>query len=114
MAQRHGSQSSCAEVNYGSQEWHDKSQPALLSLSWSLARVSPASKKHVHDEFEEELDEITTDSNIISGPEGKTMDELDAIMAEYHCNVQASRLQAGMRQRALEANHLYCHRIPVS
>ncbi len=34
-----------------------------------------------------ELAEIITDSNVISGPEGKIMDSSDAITAKYHCNV---------------------------
>ena len=53
-------------------EWYDES-PASPSLS-------PASKKRQHDESEKELDEIKTD--IVSGQEGMTMSELDAIIAE--------------------------------
>jgi hypothetical protein len=53
-----------------------------------------------------ELDERTTDSDIISRQEGKTMDELDTTIAEYNCNVLDNRLQAIMLQQELEGNHL--------
>ena len=86
-------------------EWYDES-PALPSLS----RVSPASKKHQHDAFEKELDEITTNNDVISGQGGKTMRKLDAIIAELHHGVQESRLQTRIHQLRMEGidlRHVY-------
>ena len=48
---------------------------------------------------------MTTDSSISDmGPDGDTPEELDAAMiAKYHQDVKASRLQA-IRRRAVEGN----------
>ncbi len=35
----------------------------------------------------------------MSGPEGKTPSELDAIVADYHCKAKDSRMQAIIRRR---------------
>jgi hypothetical protein len=43
--------------------------------------------------------ECTTDSDLMSGPEGKTPSELDAIIADYHHKVKDSRMQAIIRRR---------------
>ncbi len=51
-----------------------------------------------HDEFEKEIDELTSDSDS-SGSEGKTPSELDAIIANYHRKVKDSRMQAIIRRR---------------
>jgi hypothetical protein len=78
--------SSGSEVIYGSPGWYDES-PASPSLS-------PATKKRRHDELEKDIDELTTDSDIMSGPEGNTPSEPDAIIADYHHKVKDSRRQA--------------------
>ena len=70
------------------EEWYDES-----SASPSL---SPATKKRHHDEME---NEVTTDSDQMSGPEGKTPSELDAIIADYHHRIKESRMQAIDRRR---------------
>jgi len=83
------SPSSGSEVIYGSPEvWYNES-----SASPSL---SPATKKRHHDEME---NEVTTDSDQMSGPEGKTPSELDAIIADYHHRIKDSRMQAINRRR---------------
>ena len=43
--------------------------------------------------------EVTTDSDQMSGPEGKTPSELDAIIADYHHRIKDSRMQAINRRR---------------
>ena len=43
--------------------------------------------------------EVTTDSDLMSGQEGKTPSELDAIIAYYHNRVKDSRMQAINRRR---------------
>ena len=97
------SPSSGTEVIYGSpeeelkEEWYDKSpEPEPLS---------PATEQRLHDEFERDIDECTTDSDFMSGPEGKTPSELDAIIADYHRKVKESRMQA-MHRRSMEGNAL--------
>ena len=78
------SPSSGSEVIYGSpEEWYDES-----SASPSL---SPATKRRHHDEME---NEVATDSDLMSGQEGKTPSELDAIIADYHHRLKDSRMQA--------------------
>ncbi len=49
-----------------------------------------------HDEME---NEVTTDSDLMSGQEGKTPSELDAIIADYHNRVKDSRVQSINRRR---------------
>jgi hypothetical protein len=46
--------------------------------------------------LEKDIDKLTTDSDIMSGQEGKTPSELDAIIANYHWHhkVKDSRMQA--------------------
>ena len=52
--------------------------------------------------FEKDIDECTTDSYFMSGPEGpegKSPSELDAIIADYHRKVKESRMQAMHHRR---------------
>ena len=75
------SASSGTDVIYGSpeEEWYDESpEPDTLPEP-----LSPATEKCLHDEFERDIDEFTTDSDFISGPEGKTPSELDEKIADY-------------------------------
>ena len=59
------SPSSGTEVIYGSpKEWYDESPES--------EPFSPATEQRLHDEFEKDIDECTTDSDFMSGPEGKT------------------------------------------
>ena len=100
MTQRHGlrSPSSGSEVIYGSpEECYDESPESQT--------LSPATEQRLHDEFENDIDECTTDSDFISGPEGKTPSELDEIIADYHRKVKESRMQA-MNRRRMEGNAL--------
>jgi hypothetical protein len=46
-----------------------------------------------------DIDELTSNSDIMSGPEGKTPGELDAIITHYHHKVKDSRMQAIFRRR---------------
>ncbi len=57
---------------YGSPEWYDEPQESLS--------LSPATKKRHHDELEKDLDEITTDSDFMFGPQGKTPSELESLL----------------------------------
>ena len=69
---------------------------------------SKTTRKLEKAELEKELDEITTDSDFTDmGPEGKTMKEIDAVIAEYHQNVRDSRLQTVLQRRALESNAFF-------
>ncbi len=85
-----------SEVIYCSPESYYES-PASPSLS-------PAASQK--DKLEKELDEITTNSNIMSGQEGKTPSELDAVIADYHSKVQDSRIQAMVRCRKEDADYM--------
>ena len=74
------SPSSGTEVIYGlpeeelEEEWYDESpEPEPLS---------PATEKRLHYEFQKDLDEYTTDSDFMSGPEGKTLSEIDEKIAD--------------------------------
>jgi hypothetical protein len=40
-----------------------------------------------------------SDSDLMSGPKGKTPSELDVIIADYHHKVKDSRMQAIIRRR---------------
>ena len=89
--------SSGTEVMYGSpeEEWYDESpEPEPLS---------PATEKRLHDEFQMDLDECTTDSDFMSGPEGKTLSEINEKIADYQRKVKESRMQA-MHRRRMEGN----------
>ncbi len=93
------SPSSGSVVIYSSpEEWYDES-PASPSLS-------PATKKRRHDELEKDINELTSDIDILSGPEGKTPSELDAIIADYHHKVKDSRMQAIIRRREETAKYI--------
>ena len=87
------SPSSGTEVIYGSpeEEWYDESpEPEPLS---------PATEKRLHDEFQKDLDECTTDSDFMSGPEGKTLSEIDKKIADWDRKMKESRMQAMQRRR---------------
>ena len=93
------SPSSGTEVIYGSpeEERYDESpEPEPLS---------PATEQRLHDEFERDIDECTTDSDFMSGPEGKTLSEIDEKIADYDRKVKESRMQA-MHRRHMEGNAL--------
>jgi hypothetical protein len=79
--------------------------PSLSSLLLFLP-LSPATKKRRQDELEKDIDEVTTDSDIMSGPEGKTPSELDAIIADYHHKVKDSRMQAIICRREETAEYI--------
>jgi hypothetical protein len=68
------SPSSDTEVVYGLPEEYDEEDPPAQS-------PSPATKKR-SAEFEKDLDEISTGSDEYD-PTGKTLDQLDAIIAQY-------------------------------
>ena len=54
---------------------------------------SSATKSRQHDAFEKELDEITTYSDIADYDlTGKAAEQMDAIIAQYHRDVKASRI----------------------
>ena len=100
------SQSSGTEVIYCSpdeeweEEWYEESpEPEPLS---------PATEQRLHDEFERDIDECTTDSDFnnchfMSGPEGKTLSEIDEKIADYDRKVKESRMQA-MHHHRMEGN----------
>ena len=101
------SPSSGTEVIYGSpeevweeegeeeQEWYDESpEPEPLS---------PATKKRIDEEFKRDVDECTTGSDWESGPEGKTLSEIDEKIAKWDRQMKESRMQA-MHRRRVEGN----------
>ena len=91
------SPSSGTEVIYGSpeEEWYAESpEPEPLS---------PATEQRLHEEFERDIDECTTHTDFMSGPEGKTLSEIDEKIADNHCKVKESRMQAMHRCR-MEGN----------
>ena len=104
------SPSSGTEVIYGSpeevweeegeeeQEWYDESpEPEPLS---------PATKKRIErdlEEFKRDVDECTTGSDWESGPEGKTLSEIDEKIAKWDRQMKESRMQA-MHRRRVEGN----------
>ena len=104
------SPSSGTEVIYGSpeevweeegeeeQEWYDESpEPEPLS---------PATKKRIErdlEEFKRDVDECTTGSDWESGPEGKTLSEIDEKIAKWDREMKESRMQA-MHRRRVEGN----------
>ena len=97
------SPSSGTEVIYCSpeeeleEEWYDESpEPEPLS---------PATEKRLNDEFKKDVDECTTDSDFMSGPEGKTLSEIDEKIAYYQRRVKESLMQA-MHRRSMEGNAL--------
>ena len=101
------SPSSGTEVIYGSpdevweeeveeeQEWYEESpEPEPLS---------PATQKRIDDEFKRDVDECTTGSDWESGPEGKTLSEIDEKIAKWDRQMKESRMQA-MHRRRVEGN----------
>ena len=44
--------------------------------------LSPATEKRLKDEFKRDVDECTTDSDFMSGPEGKTLSEIHEKIAD--------------------------------
>ena len=104
------SPSSGTEVIYGSpeevweeegeeeQEWYDESpEPEPLS---------PATKKRIErdlEEFKRDVDECTTPSDWESGPEGKTLSEIDEKIAKWDREMKEPRMQA-MHRRRVEGN----------
>ena len=95
------SPSSGTEVIYGSpeeefeEEWYDESpEPEPLS---------PATEKRLNDEFKRDVDECTTDSDFMSGPEGKNLSEIDENIADWDRKMKESRMQA-MHSRRMEGN----------
>ncbi len=63
-----------------------------------MPSLSPGTKKRRHDELKKDIDELTTDSDLMSGLEGNPS-ELDAMIADYHHKVKDSRMQAIIRHR---------------
>jgi hypothetical protein len=68
--------------------------------------LSRTTKKRNYDVLEKDIDEITTDSDGLSGQEGKTASELNAIIADYHHKVKDSRMQAIIRRREENAKYI--------
>ena len=61
--------------------------------------LSPATKKRIDDEFKRDVDECTTGSDWESGPEGKTLSEIDEKIAKWDRRMKESRMQAMLRRR---------------
>ena len=59
----------------------------------------------MHEQLEKDIAVCTTDSDVMSGPEETTPSELDAIIADYYCKVNESRMQAAHR-RHMQGNEL--------
>ena len=54
-------------------------------------------------EFKRDVDECTTDSDFMSGPEGKILSEIDEKIADWDRKMKESRMQA-MHHRRVEGN----------
>ena len=85
------SPSSGTEVIYGSpeEEWEEEGEEEQewYAKSPEPGPLSPANKKRLHDEFQRDLDECTTDSDFMSGQEGKTLSEINEKIANYQRKV---------------------------
>ena len=57
----------------------------------------------MNDDFKRDVDECTTDSDFMSGPEGKTLSKIDEKIAEWDRMMKESRMQA-MHRRRMEGN----------
>ncbi len=66
-----------------------------------LSQSPPPATKKQHEEFQKDLDEISTGSDNYD-PTGKTPEQLDAIIAKYKRVVTASRMAAAQRRSVLE------------
>ena len=99
------SPSSGTEVIYGfpEEEWEEE----WYSESPEPEPLSPATEQRLHDEFERDIDECTTDSDFMSGPEGMTMSELDEKIADYQRNMKESRMQAVRRMDGNSLQHVF-------
>ena len=81
------------------QEWYEESPAEPEPLS-------PATKKRIErdlEEFKRDVDEYTTPSDWESGPEGKTLSEIDEKIAKWDREMKESRMQA-MHRRRVEGN----------
>ncbi len=86
------------------QEWYEESpEPEPLERE----PLSPATQKRLNDEFKRDVDECTTDSDVMSGPEGKTMSELDEKIADYKRMMTASRMLAVRRMDGNSLQHVF-------
>jgi hypothetical protein len=84
---------------YGSQDDFDEEYPPAES-------PSPATKKRRHEEFEKDLDEISTGSDEYD-PTGKTPEQLDVMIAKYKRDAMASRIAAAKRRRIFQGNRWF-------
>ena len=105
------SPSSGSEVIYGSQEeeWKEEcdEEREWYEESPEPEPLSPATEKRLHDEFQKDLDECTTDSEFMSGLEGKTLSELDEKIADYQRKTKESRMQAMRRMDGNSLQHVF-------
>jgi hypothetical protein len=86
---------------YSSPDDNDEEDPPAES-------PSPATKKQRHEEFEMDLDEISTGSDEYD-PTGKTPEQLDAMIAKYKRDATASRIAAAKRRRIFQRGSLFSH-----
>lgn len=93
------SPSSGTEVVYGSPDDYDEEDPPAQS-------PSPATKKRRHEEFQKDLDEISTGSDEYD-PTGKTPEQLDAMIAKYKRDATASRIAAAKRRSIFQGNRWF-------
>ena len=101
------SPSSGTEVIYGSPEeqWEEEGgeEQEWYAESPEQEPLSPATEKRLNDEFKRDVDECTTDSDFMSGPEGKTLSEINEKIADWDRKMKESRMQA-MHRRRMEGN----------
>ena len=95
------------EVIYGSpeEEWEEdgEEEQEWYENSPEPEPLSPATEKRLNNEFKRDVDECTTDSDWMSGPEGKTLSEIDENIADWDSKMKESRMQA-MHHRRREGN----------
>ena len=103
------SPSSGTEVIYGSpeEEWEEEGEEEQewYEESPEPEPLSPSTQKRIDDEFKRDVDECTTGtgSDWESGPEGKTLSEIDEKIAKWDRQMKESRMQA-MQCRRVEGN----------
>ena len=100
--------SSGTEVMYGSPEeqWEEEGEEEqeCYAESPEPEPLSPATEKRLN-EFKRDVDECTTDSDFMSGQEGRTLSEIDEKIADWDRKMKESRMQA-MHRRRMEGNSL--------
>ena len=102
------SPSSGTEIIYESPEVYEEEDEPIFSQETKKRR--DAEDKRLDEQLKKDLNEITSESDEYD-PTGKTPTQMDALIAKYHRECQASRMEANRRRNLLEGINAAC---PVS